>query len=355
MPDTIVEDEFARFAEEFTGTFRPVPVEAMPRWRRARRRGAVWLGGLATALVAALSVNALQPAAPAPANLVTQRTVRLEGARGTMGLQFVDARHGWVIFSDCRADNRCDITLGRSTDGGRHWTRIEPPELPEVGRMLLVPTGKDSAFVGIGSDRYPDDPMPLWWETTDGGRSFQASTASAADYYVRKLYLPGPQPSGEVITLGNDQEEWKTRYDGLVTRVYYSPGGQDWRELPAELPASGMPKVSHDGRDVWVLTEMPNRAWRLTSRDAVEMPGFPASAAIGPAQPVGNGGLVVTVPGEGTGVWRDGRFTPFAAPMVRAQMSILLDDGTLALSMQGEGLILGTEGGPWVWYRPPAT
>jgi hypothetical protein len=348
MPDTIVEDEFAHFALAYTDTFRPVPVEAMPGWRRRRRRGALWAGGLIAAVVAALVANTLQPAAPAPADQVTERTVRLDGARGTMSVGFSDARRGWVMFSDCPAEDRCDITLGRTTDAGRSWHRVAGPVLPERGRARLIPTGAESALLGVETN---------WWETNDGGRSFQALPVDRAyavyDSYVALRYLPGPGASGEATSPGAGTERWKTVHAGLATHVYYSPDGDAWRELPTELPAGGLLKVSQDGRDAWVLTEMPNRAWRLTPRDAVEQPGFPASAVIGLAQPVADGGLIITVPGEGAGVWRAGRLAPFPGPMARAFAAHVLDDGTLVLELPGEGTVLGALGGPWTWYRPP--
>src|SRR3954468_19507634 len=134
MPDMRVEDAFARFAEEFTGSFRPVPVAAMPRWRRVRRRGGLWLGGLVAALVAAVSVNALQPGGGGGERpLIADRVVRLDGARGAMQVRFADRDHGWVLFSDCQAMSVCTSVLGRSTDGGRTWTRVQLPPLPQRG------------------------------------------------------------------------------------------------------------------------------------------------------------------------------------------------------------------------------
>ncbi|MGI5238208.1 hypothetical protein [Dactylosporangium sp. CA-139066] len=350
MPDTIVEDEFARFAEEYTGSFRPVPVEAMPRWRRARRRGALWAGGLLAALVAALTANALQPAAPGPADQVTERTVRLAGARGTMSLDFTDAAHGWVMFSDCPAGQRCAVTLGRTTDGGRSWERIATPDLPEGQPAGMIVTGAKSALVGTMTD-------PRWFETDDGGRSFRAVTSDQAqaiiDAYVARRFVPGPAPSGETVVPGAYPQRWKVVHEGLTTRVSYSPDGGTWRELPAELPAGAELKVSGDGRDAWLVAEMPNRLWRLTPGDAVEVPDFPPGTPIRAAQAIGGDGLLITVPGEGAGVWREGRFTPFPGPMARALGGLVLGDGTLSLYLQQEGVILGREGGSWTWYRPP--
>ncbi|GAA2336530.1 hypothetical protein [Dactylosporangium salmoneum] len=349
MPD-LIEDAFARFAEEYSGTFRPLPAEALPRWRRARRRGAWWLGGLAAALAAALTANALQPAAPDNTpNRVVERTVRLPGARGTMYADFADAAHGWVVFSDCPAEYRCTATLGRTTDGGRRWAPVPLPGPPGNHYPLLSATGPDSALVV--ADR--PDGTAVWWETTDGGRTFRPAPDLAEPALTDWLTARrgGAYPASA---------HWRVEQDGLVTWASYSPdGGRSWRTLPVELPASGVLRVTHDDREAWVITSTPNRVFRLTPDAAVEVPGFPASATVAMPGAVG-GGLLITLPGEGMGVWRDGRFTPFPQPLgAAAANGRVLRDGSIALNLVGagpvsEGLAVGAEGGPWVWYRPPA-
>ncbi|MEV6932272.1 hypothetical protein AB0M46_48360 [Dactylosporangium sp. NPDC051485] len=342
MPD-LIEDAFARFAEEYSGTFRPVPVEAMPRWRRARRRGVWWLGGLAAALAAALTATALQPAAPDDTpNRVVERTVRLAGARGTMYAQFTDAAHGWVLFSDCPSEYRCTATLGRTTDGGRGWAPVALPDLPGDAYPMLDATGPDSALVGA----VRRDHSAAWWETTDAGRTFWAAPDLAEPALTDWLNTRrgGADPASA---------HWRVEHDGLVTRASYSPdGGSTWRALPVELPARGTLRVTRDDREAWVVAELPNRVFRLTPDAAAEVPGFPAAATVSMVGAVGGGGLLVTLPGAGTGVWRDGRFTPFPPPLARAADGRVLRDGSIALHLPDEGLIVGAEGGPWIWYRP---
>jgi hypothetical protein len=353
MPDRIIEDEFARFAEACTGTFRPVPVEAMPRWRRARRRGALWLGGLVAALLAALSANALQPAGPAdPADRVVPRPVRLAGARGEMDVRFVDASHGWVLFSDCRPDDSCEHALGRTTDAGRTWTRVEPPRLPGRGRVAIWGLGPDAMMIGVVTLG------GAWWQTSDGGRTY--TSVPVGDIRPAEGFRPATVPLAAQSTPtsparmpARDGVLWEVTHDGLSTRASYSTDrGATWRVLRAELPANGRLLVSPDGRDVWVVTDVPTQAWRLTPDGATARPDFPAAVNWQTVHAVDGGGLLTIVPGTGAGVWRDGRFTPLPAPLREAGWAIVLADGSIAVHGD-DGHFVGREGGPWVHHTRP--
>ncbi|MER7278547.1 hypothetical protein ABT369_29315 [Dactylosporangium sp. NPDC000244] len=334
MPDTLVEDEFARFAEAFTGTFRPVPAEAMPRWRRTRRRGALWLAGLGAALVAALSLNALQPAArPAPAPF-TDRVVRLEGARGEMAVGFAGRSNGWVTFNDCRAGGDCEHFLGRTTDGGLTWRRVALPELPAQGRLVARP-GPASALIGVTGS-----PTTVW-ETNDGGLTWRSIVTDGTSAIV----VP---PSREI------SGSWKVTHDGLESHAFHSPDrGSTWRGLEPPVGAEAEVRVSADDRDAWAIAARPTRAWRLTPEGTEAEPELPAGADPSMISAVGEGGLLMLVPGRGVGVWRGGTFTPLPAPLHEAALPIVLSDGAITLSMPDGTLIVGGEHEQWVRYTHP--
>jgi hypothetical protein len=332
-----VEDAFARFAEDFAGSFRPVPVEAMPRWRRARRRGGLWLAGLGAALAAAVSVNALQPVGgPGERPVVTDRVVRLDGGRGSMQVRFADRSHGWVLFSDCQAMSVCTSVLGRSGDGGRTWSRAELPPLPQRGQPLLVVNGPDELLIGASS------PSEAWWTTSDGGRTYQKVDATAESLFAR----PGPE-----TVAGADGTSWRLTHDGADTLVSYSPyAGATWRDLRPEVGADTALRRSPDGRDVWAVAGQPTRVWRLTPDGPVAEAGFPITADPVQVLSVGDGGLLILVPGPGLGVWRGGHFRPLPVQLSGALLGAVLGDGAIALITPDGDLLLGGEHEQWVRY-----
>ncbi|MFI5910713.1 hypothetical protein [Dactylosporangium sp. NPDC051541] len=335
MPDTAVEDEFARFEAAYSGTFRPVPVEAMPRWRRHRRRGALWLGGLAAAVAAALSVNALQPGAGGERPLWTDRVVHLDGARGDLQVRFADRQHGWAVASDCGTDNVCANVVGRSTDGGRTWTRVDVAGLPDRGRPVLAVRGPDSIVFGVTS------PVEDLWESTDGARTFHRPTGD-----VEGIFLTLPP---DTLT-GAGHTAWRVVREGLDTYASYSAdGGTTWSVLRPALGTGATLRLSPDGRDAWAFAGNPTRVWRLRPDGAYEEPNFPITATPGAIGTLDNGGLLTMVPGRGQGIWRDGQFTLLPEPLRDAELAVALPDGAISVALHGS-LIVGGEDGGWVRY-----
>ncbi|WP_433047221.1 WD40/YVTN/BNR-like repeat-containing protein [Dactylosporangium sp. CS-033363] len=340
MSEQTVEDEFARFAQDWAGTFRPVPVEAMGTWRRARRRGLLWLGGLGAAIVAALAVNALQPAAAPEHPPIADRVVRLEGARGTMAVRFVDRDHGWVLFDDCNLGTGCTRTMGRTTDAGLTWTPVAlPPDLPTVGHAGLLVQGQNSFLIGTS------DPYIAWWSTEDGGRTYRQlppeTVAGVPDVAVERLG-GGPPRTPWRLTPGN-----------LETTVAYSPdGGATWRDLQPRIGPGAVLRIGPDG-EAWAIAGQPTRVWRLTPDGPAALEDLPITVDAGTISPIGDGGLIVLVPGKGIGVLRAGAFTPLPAPLTDAMLVGPLDDGTVVL-MTGDGTVVAGNGRePWVRYVRP--
>ncbi|WP_426505096.1 hypothetical protein ACPPVO_46145 [Dactylosporangium sp. McL0621] len=336
MPETTVEDEFARFADEYLGTFRPVPVEAMRTWRRTRRRGALWLAGLGAALVAALSLNALQPAVAPDRPPFTDRPVRLEGAHGTMVVRFTDRTHGWVLFDDCHPGGGCARFLGRSDDAGLTWRPVELPDLPAEGHASLMLRGADSFLVGVS------DPYLAWWATVDGGRTYRALNPQDAMSTGDTDERPKPPTS---------RGPWRLTHTGLETTVEYSPdAGRTWRAAGPNIGFGAFVRVSPDGRDAWAIAANPTRVWRLTPDGALAEPDLPIVANADTISPANGGGLVMLLPGPGVGVWRGGGFTPLPAPLADAYLAGPLDDGSIALAASDGTLVVGEAGGEWVRY-----
>ncbi|GAA3451983.1 WD40/YVTN/BNR-like repeat-containing protein [Dactylosporangium matsuzakiense] len=335
MPDARIADEFARFADEFTGSFRPVPVESMPRWRRHKRRAALWMGGLAAALVAALSLNALQPGAGGERPLWTDRAVHLEGAHGELNVQFADRWHGWALAGACRAGNICDYVLGRTTDGGRTWARVDLSRVPYQGRPVLAVRGPDRIIFGVTG---PTDDL---WESTDAGQTFHRPTGAAMDIF--------PALPPDTVT-GADHTAWKIVREGLDSYASYSAdGGATWRVLRPALGTGATLRLSPNGRDAWAFASNPTRVWRLERDAAYAEPDFPISVSPDGIGPLNGRGLLALVPGQGVGVWRGGHFAPLPRPLRDAEPSMVLPDGAIALVLDGT-LIVGREEGDWIRY-----
>ncbi|WP_432839383.1 hypothetical protein [Dactylosporangium sp. CA-092794] len=357
MADTRVEDAFARFADEYTGSFRPVPVEAMPGWRRARRKGALWLGGLVVALVAAVSVNALQPVGGdgPPGVRIEDRPVHLDGANGYMRVQFVDAEHGWVMIGGCPAAGSCEYTMGKTADGGRSWARVDLPELP-ARPVSVTFQARDAGSAVLEVSEGDDDAARSAWEI--GGTGFHRIDGDPIGIAAWLSATPAPPAwpavRGTVTGLasGRSGPLWAQVYDGLITRVAASrDGGRTWTVLPEEFPAQGVLRVSPDGRDAWLFTDQPTRLWRLREDGASEVPGFPTTVTAKEVNPVDGGGLLVRLPTSGLGVWREGQFEPLPEPMVHADLATVLPDGAIALVLlPGPELIVGGDRTGWVRY-----
>jgi len=141
------------------------------------------------------------------------------------GVSFVNARVGWLTGSYPFAANARPVPLIYETrDGGRTWQRVALP-IPAVepGQSLtLTPpaflSAKDGLLIGyLGSaDRVPP-PFMLLWATTDGGKSWESVPASGFGH------APGfqwdvPEPGTVIMTEAG--HSWETTNFGQSWRPY---------------------------------------------------------------------------------------------------------------------------------------
>jgi hypothetical protein len=381
----LVDEEFARFSAEVSGTFRPVPVASMPHWRRSRWRGRVWVAGLFAALVAAASAVALQPASspPPPGIRIVDRPVRLAGASGAMALRFSDADHGWVLFTDCPAPGGpCTYHLGRTRDAGLSWQPVQPPPLSGTGLAVLLAV--DDRMVLLGSWG-AGEAAASYWITADGGATFTRSTGPddlitahnpgpyvpfevhGTSLVMSRTGMAGAVPDvpGELRQLaqGRSGPLWAAIYDNGQTKVAWSgDAARTWQFL-APLPARGVLAVSPDGHDAWLLTDLPTRLWRLPTTPAgagaaaVEVPGFPTAVDPASAAAVDGGGLLVNPSGTGMGFWRDGGFTRLDERLAGSAVAQVLRDGTMVLTHFSDDwstveVLRSADGRTWFRHTP---
>ncbi|MEV4510508.1 hypothetical protein AB0K00_16255 [Dactylosporangium sp. NPDC049525] len=384
MRESRVEEEFARFAEHAAGTFRPLPVDALPR-RSRRGRLRVWLAGIVVAVLAAGGGVALRPAGPdEPEGFrVTERPVVLAGVTGPHQVRFADRRHGWVFFRNCGGGSPCVPWLGRTTDGGRTWQRVTVPEVRD------------------------DDPVSVWYlEALDarhvslllaGMQKASWTSADAGDTWIRQDEPTYEEAYADLALRSPDTDRFSVAGDrlvidgvgdvgtvpvrtGMVVRdVVRLPDGALWAKLDmAQRADETLLVFSADGatwqdvRHASTLARLyPSPArddvWYrpLTGADTpLELLLPPGRGGAAPTQPrdtdidgsvvaVGRGRLLVASPRRGLYIWSPTGITLLPVPMGGAPRLKQLTDGSVQLYLPNDlehPVAVGTADGAWIVY-----
>ena len=191
-----------------------------------------------------------------------------------------------------------------STDGGKNWQAVHPPELPEWCWVnSLQPSYGDKATAYLAARRYMwDDFRPYVFKTTDYGQHWTAITSGLpADQYVFDLRQDPNDP--DLLFLGTE------------STVYVSfNSGAEWQPLTLNLPVTqvrdiaidtrqGQVAIATHGRSFWVLDNLtvleqltkhpdvdpdatylfaPQQAWLTHAYGAPEGPFTPAASGQNP-------------------------------------------------------------------------
>jgi len=382
VPD--IDELFARFEAEATGTFHQPPVPDL----RARARRRWWRrAGLAGALAVAVAVpvGALNLADREPAPVVVtdpvERRVELPGVPGPYQIMFVeDARHAWAFGEECLdGTDECRRALATTTDGGVTWRPSTLPGNLRVARVLdLYPVDARTLVIGIDgvlmylttdtgatwTSHVADDLPPAAqraWTTPIGSRwtvrcpglfGFEDGV-NGFECGRRQLVRIGagpvaPQPTlaGALMRVveGRDGRLWLISWHpvegDLRTRVAVSTDqAATWTELPS-VPALADLTVSPDGHDVWLVAGSPGRLWQVDGGRLVERTGLPGQVDSHDAVAAGGGVLAVGSENVGGGFWRDGSFTPL--PGLGPASPDVLPDGTVVFSYGNGARLVGT-------------
>ncbi|GAB3855001.1 hypothetical protein ACFPIJ_60320 [Dactylosporangium cerinum] len=392
MRESRVEEEFARFAESAAGTFRPLPLHALPR-RPRRRRLRVWLVGAVVAVLtvsggAALRTAGRHDATPVPTPAPTpsptpagfsfvERPVVLAGASGPHHVRFADQQHGWVFYRNCTAAGSCDPRLGRTADGGRTWQARPLPDMRD-------PDGTTPEWGLVASDferitLYSFS--KIYWTTADAGATW--TREDVAGYAARN---PAPElapaatdrfttAGGRLMVDGvgdvgvapvragtriRDVVRTPTRsLWALLEReqvsgralLVYSADGTSWQDVREE-PGWTYLLPSADRGDIWYTGFLDGHLALLSAGKVIAQAAPPPLGLPHGIVPVGGGRLLVLTR-DGLLVWSAGGVEPLAVPApVQSWIGRLADGSVLIYDPRHKDgpVTVGTVGGGWVRY-----
>lgn len=148
-----------------------------------------------------------------------------------------------------------------STDDGKTWQKVTPPDLPEWGTVACIEPGRKdagTAYVVVDAHRL-DDNRPYLWKTEDFGKTWKKRTDTLpGDDYLRVVRVDPTTPG--LLYLGSEHGLYVSWDDGST-----------WKWLRLNLPTVAVSDLAvkdndlvlgTNGRSIWVLDDLtPLRGW----------------------------------------------------------------------------------------------
>ena len=165
---------------------------------------------------------------------------------------FVESPHEKGVFWAGSDDGLVHI----SRDGGKSWSDVTPPDLPEWSLISMIELSPhDPATAYIAATRYKlDDTKPLLYKTNDYGERWVKITDGIPDNDFTRV-------------IREDKTRRGLLYAGTETAIYVSfDDGASWQSMQANLPRvpvydltikdDDLIAATH-GRSFWILDDLP--------------------------------------------------------------------------------------------------
>ncbi|HJZ99156.1 MAG TPA: hypothetical protein VKE70_21750 [Candidatus Solibacter sp.] len=129
-------------------------------------------------------------------------------------------------------------------DGGKHWTKITPPGMPDFGRVSLIdasPHEAGAAYVAV-KNYQNDDRKPYIFKTADYGKTWTKITS-------------GIPENDYVHAVREDTVRRGLLFAGTEHGIYVSfDDGAQWQSISLNLPDTQVPDMVIEGNDLVIAT-----------------------------------------------------------------------------------------------------
>lgn len=176
------------------------------------------------------------------------------------------------------ADMRSDMTYGdgmyKSTDGGKHWTRIGLYDSRHIGKIVIDPKNPDIVLVAALGHGYGPSEERGVFRSVDGGKTWTKVLYKGPDVGAVDLSMDPHDPKIIFATLWNARRTAWSQYppnEGPGSGMYKSVDeGKTWTKVSGNgLPDSHLGRIgiSVDGQRVYALVEAGKQSGLYRSDD----------------------------------------------------------------------------------------
>ncbi|MEY2559437.1 MAG: hypothetical protein QOE34_2862 [Verrucomicrobiota bacterium] len=162
-----------------------------------------------------------------------------------------------------------DGLIHATTDGGKNWKDVTPPQISAWQKISLIDAGHfdaNTAYAAVNTIRL-DDMRPHIYRTHDGGKTWSEIVKG----------IPGDQP---VNTVREDTQRKGLLFAGTERAVYVSlDDGETWQSMRLDMPATSVRDliiknddiaVATHGRGFWILDNItPLRQFDPSPKDTI--------------------------------------------------------------------------------------
>lgn len=152
----------------------------------------------------------------------------------------------------------------KSEDGGKTWQHLGLGETQHIGRVVLHPTDKNTAWVAAVGHLYSNNPERGVFKTTDGGKTWTKTlylndSTGAIDLSID----PSNQDVLYAAMWERDRKAWNFKGSGASSGIYKSTdGGDSWKLITTG--ENGFPHDDGVGRiGLAISYQQPNKIFAL--------------------------------------------------------------------------------------------